>query len=207
MARLQILQLPEGVDDDRPPFVLVVDEWDVESIEAYFTLTDYWDVFGKKIGARGVLFADRAIDIPANDTRAYIPDGIRTEVNRDGMQVRDKDQELRAANEWIERLSAELDEARQWARHGYEIGQRHCGWSDHGVAPAWLTEGWPPHIDSCEHLKQMAEFDMALTRVRALVDSWCNEPHPSHDHLCPDGVREDIHKAIYGATGEETSKP
>lgn len=70
----------------------------------------------------------------------------------------------------LDQLYAELDEARQWARHGYEIGQRHCGWSDHGVAPAWLTEGWPPHIDSCEHLKQMAEFDMALARVRALAD-------------------------------------
>jgi len=64
----------------------------------------------------------------------------------------------------------ERDEARQWARHGYEIGQKHCGWSDHGVAPAWLTEGWPPHIDSCEHLKQMAEFDEALARVRAARD-------------------------------------
>jgi hypothetical protein len=69
----------------------------------------------------------------------------------------------------LDALYEQLNEARQWARHGYEIGQRHCGWSDHGVAPAWLTEGWPPHIDSCEHLQQMAEFDMALTRVRAVL--------------------------------------
>ncbi|MFF4600585.1 hypothetical protein [Amycolatopsis sp. NPDC001370] len=34
-----------------------------------------------------------------------------------------------------------LQEARSWARHGYEIGQRSCTWSDHGVAPEWLT-GW-----------------------------------------------------------------
>jgi hypothetical protein len=34
---------------------------------------------------------------------------------------------------------AALTEARSWARHGYEIGQRSCTWSDHGVAPAWLT--------------------------------------------------------------------
>jgi hypothetical protein len=211
MARLQILQLPDGVDDERPPFVLVVDQY-VE--RRYITGLDQpepvseFDGIAEKIGARAVLvFEGGTVEIPANDTTAYLREDMRAEVNRDGMQVRDKDQELRAANEWIERLSAELDEARQWARHGYEIGQRHCGWSDHGVAPAWLTEGWPPHIDSCEHLKQMAEFDMALARVRSLVDSWCNEPHPTHDHLCPDGVREDIHKAIYGATGEETSKP
>jgi hypothetical protein len=34
-----------------------------------------------------------------------------------------------------------LEEARGWARHGYEIGQRSCTWSDQGVAPKWLT-GW-----------------------------------------------------------------
>jgi hypothetical protein len=66
---------------------------------------------------------------------------------------------------------AMLNDARSWARHGYEIGQRHCGWTDHGVAPAWLTEGWPPHIDSCEHSKQAAEYDTALTRVGSLTDS------------------------------------
>jgi hypothetical protein len=30
-----------------------------------------------------------------------------------------------------------------WARHGYEIGQRSNTWSDHGVAPAWLTDNQP----------------------------------------------------------------
>jgi hypothetical protein len=63
-----------------------------------------------------------------------------------------------------------LDEARNWARHGYEIGQRHCGWSDHGVAPAWLTEDWPPHFDACEHLAQTGEYETALNRVRALPE-------------------------------------
>lgn len=63
-----------------------------------------------------------------------------------------------------------LADARNWARHGYEIGQRHCGWSDHGVAPAWLTEGWPRSFDSCEHTKRAAEYDTALTRVRGLSD-------------------------------------
>ncbi|GGV37128.1 hypothetical protein GCM10010293_40820 [Streptomyces griseoflavus] len=72
MARLQILELPEGSGDDRPPFVLVIDQWDVDTLEATTMLTEYWDAFGKKIGARGVLFCDRTIDIPANDTTAYL---------------------------------------------------------------------------------------------------------------------------------------
>lgn len=29
-------------------------------------------------------------------------------------------------------------DARSWARHGFEIGQRSCTWSDNGVAPDWL---------------------------------------------------------------------
>lgn len=46
-------------------------------------------------------------------------------------------------------LDDPLVEARAWARHGYEIGQRHCGWNDYGVAPVWLTENWPTHFQAC----------------------------------------------------------
>jgi hypothetical protein len=65
-----------------------------------------------------------------------------------------------------------LDEARQWARHGYEIGQRHCGWSDHGVAPTWLTEGWPRAIDSCDHLHHLTQAEDTIARVRRLASGW-----------------------------------
>lgn len=41
----------------------------------------------------------------------------------------------------VDKLLAQIEEARSWARHGYEIGQRSNTWADHGVAPAWLTEG------------------------------------------------------------------
>lgn len=47
----------------------------------------------------------------------------------------------------------QLEEARSWARHGYEIGQRHCCWSDYGVAPQWLTRGWPNSFESCDSIK------------------------------------------------------
>lgn len=65
-------------------------------------------------------------------------------------------------------MRKERDEARTWARHGYEIGQRHCGWTDHGVAPGWLTDGWPYSFDSCEHLKKAAELEETIARVRAV---------------------------------------
>ena len=192
MARLQILELPEGSGDDRPPFILVIDQYEPPPYPDEPEPSPFEGI-AERTGARAVLVFEDTIDIPANDTTAYLRDsGVRDEftlklgdrdvrdaiaadmqkmrdVNDDGLKVRDKDAELRAANEWIERLTADLGEARSWARHGYEIGQRHCGWADHGVAPAWLTEGWPPHIESCEHLKQAADLDEALARVRAEV--------------------------------------
>jgi len=109
-----------------------------------------------------------------------------------------------------EELRAELAEARQWARHGYEIGQRHCGWTDHGVAPAWLTEGWPPHFDGCEHLKQMAAYDEALTRVRGLS----TEPEVMNsEQESPDVWRHGYKCGVLAAKSatrprdEETRKP
>ncbi|MFE4671410.1 hypothetical protein [Streptomyces sp. NPDC056723] len=118
--------------------------------------------------------------------------------------------ELDTAVEAEQRLTEQLKEARQWARHGYEIGQRHCSWSDHGVAPAWLTEGWPRSFDSCEHLQQAAEFDEALTRVRNLSTEPevmnASQPHPE---VWRDGYRFGV-LAARSATrprDEKTSKP
>ncbi|WP_367572176.1 hypothetical protein [Streptomyces globisporus] len=64
MARLQILELPEGAGDDRPPFVLVIDEW----TSPFHGLPNEW---AEKIGAQGVLVFEDTIDIPANDTSAF----------------------------------------------------------------------------------------------------------------------------------------
>lgn len=68
MARLQILGLPEGAGDDRPPFVLVVDQ--VPTDEAGFDairrdLGTPEDLI-ERIGARAVLVFEEAIDILAN---------------------------------------------------------------------------------------------------------------------------------------------
>jgi hypothetical protein len=70
---LQILQLPEGASDDRPPFVLVVDqhfplryvhglggEREPEPVDEFAGVAD-------QIGARGVLIFREPVEIPAND--------------------------------------------------------------------------------------------------------------------------------------------
>ncbi|MET9728427.1 hypothetical protein [Streptomyces zaomyceticus] len=71
MARLQILELPEGAGDDRPPFVLVVDQYEPERYVtaggAEFKLSDAFGGIAEKIGARAVLVFEEAVEIPAND--------------------------------------------------------------------------------------------------------------------------------------------
>jgi hypothetical protein len=70
VPRLQILELPEGADDDRPPFILVVDQSPPQRIMIgpdQAPVADYWHDLADRIGARGVLVTPETIDIPANE--------------------------------------------------------------------------------------------------------------------------------------------
>ncbi|MFF2100971.1 hypothetical protein [Streptomyces sp. NPDC058202] len=71
MARLQILELPEGAGDDRAPFVLVVDQMPTDDAAFDQLRTDLSDDVAARIGARAVLAFEGGIEIPANDTSAY----------------------------------------------------------------------------------------------------------------------------------------
>ncbi|MDX2697105.1 hypothetical protein [Streptomyces ipomoeae] len=67
MARLQILELPEGAGDDRPPFVLVIDEVTAEESERVIDSREAMDGMAKRMGARAVaVFHGMTVDIPAN---------------------------------------------------------------------------------------------------------------------------------------------
>lgn len=68
MARLQILELPEGAGDDRPPFVLVIDQIAEDEREAFLQSEEATNGFAAKVGARAVVaFHEVTINIPAND--------------------------------------------------------------------------------------------------------------------------------------------
>ncbi len=67
MARIQILELPEGAGDDRPPFVLVVDQADYDSLSSLSAALEGWQNIPDQIGARAVLVFEDTIDIPANE--------------------------------------------------------------------------------------------------------------------------------------------
>lgn len=207
MARLQILELPGGSGDDRPPFILVVDQVPRDDAEFDALRRDLSDDVAQRIGARAVLAFETAIDIPANDTTAY---RNAMEAESSGSRTERTDQaeaKLKALFDEAHQLQKQVDEARQWARHGYEIGQRHCGWSDHGVAPGWLTEGWPHSFDSCEHLKKAAEYDTALSRVlEVAADLEAAEAHGGAWDANQQAARY-IRAAVGRSRDEETRKP
>lgn len=81
MARLQILELPEGSGDDRPPFVLVIDQAPRDENSAAFRDDITNNQIATRIGARHVLVFEDTIDIPANDTG---PSSAQWELTIDG---------------------------------------------------------------------------------------------------------------------------
>lgn len=90
MARLQILELPEGSNDDRPPFVLVVDQVATGPDGELLIKSSDFDGINERIGARAVFVFEETIDIPANDVQQQIDHSIQAataalvnELNRD----------------------------------------------------------------------------------------------------------------------------
>lgn len=82
MARLQILELPEGASDDRPPFLLVIDQADTHIADDLRNTT--MPTLASQIGARAVIAFGDTIDIPANqatvdDNSNLLPLRIRVE--------------------------------------------------------------------------------------------------------------------------------
>lgn len=79
MARLQILELPEGSGDDRPPFVLVIDQASEDIAKTLYPQADEGASYAaavqrltslslaEQIGARAILVFEETVDIPANE--------------------------------------------------------------------------------------------------------------------------------------------
>ncbi|MGW8762350.1 hypothetical protein ACWGN5_07605 [Streptomyces sp. NPDC055815] len=94
---------------------------------------------------------------------------------RDRMQYR-----LDAAEAAMVEAEQDRDEARSWARHGYEIGQRSCTWSDYGVAPAWLTEEQPASVPPV-HIGDGANAEDCPA---------CSGTNPPYPFICPGQPQE-----------------
>jgi chromosome segregation ATPase len=84
-------------------------------------------------------------------------------------------------------LQAELDTLRE--------GIRELGGDPTQVQNLWVqirlrNRQWRDEQQRAERV------EAALDRVRATVDDLCDEPHPGHDHVCPDDVRRYVLAAL-----------
>lgn len=106
MARLQILELPEGTDDDRPPFILVIDQVATGPDGELLLKSSDFDGTNERIGACAVLVFEETIDIPGNEVPVD-PDGypIKFRIEPDFETFREQVQDE------IRRAQAELREA------------------------------------------------------------------------------------------------
>lgn len=127
MARLQILELPEGSGDDRPPFVLVVDEAPItepqfEALRRDLQASD----LAERTGARAVLCFECTIDIPANETPVD-PDGYPLKIRIEG-----------EFEQFREQVQGEVYAAQETIRRGIRYAKDHYG---------ALSTGRPTHPD------------------------------------------------------------
>lgn len=67
MARLQILELPAGSGDDRPPFVLVIDEAATGPDGELLIKASDFVVAREDVGACDVFVFEETVEIPANE--------------------------------------------------------------------------------------------------------------------------------------------
>lgn len=66
MARLQILELPMTHigEATETPFVLVIDQCHLESLDAHSAVDEYWQRVKEQVGARAVIVTNETIEIP-----------------------------------------------------------------------------------------------------------------------------------------------
>ncbi|MET9096230.1 hypothetical protein ABZX72_29545 [Streptomyces cyaneofuscatus] len=87
MTRLQILELPMGADDERPPFVLVVDQYTAQRVvtgarQTAASFVDPMERAAGEIGARGTLVFAETVEIPANDVSAEFREGLQEDLGK-----------------------------------------------------------------------------------------------------------------------------
>lgn len=51
--------------------------------------------------------------------------------------------------------------------------------------------------------RYLARAEQLVAAVRKFADGLATEPHPSHDHVCPDDVREDLLAVVAHVNGEQ----
>lgn len=164
MPRIQILELPEGAADDRPSFVLVIDQYG-----PYRHITgpegSGWsgpfDGIAEQLGARAVLVFEGTVEIPAN--QVTLDDGRTVALKVEADLTAFKEQVAQAAAEAQRRLAGVRfcdehdgpcfpDPTAVCPAHGSQqctLCHRNPGScaNDYGACGFWLSTGM--HWDTC----------------------------------------------------------
>lgn len=203
MARLQILELPSGSGDDRPAFILVVDECVPQRIAlgADATYGDYWQALADRVGARGVIVTPETVEIPAN--------GPAVEPEADDVSEADYTEMATAVRR---ALGIDITEGKPDV----------AGWLLAACRELEKSEAARAHVrrERAEARQQVAEYDEALTRVRALSTESefmnAEQEHPAiwrHGYRCGVLVAQsaacprDARAATIIKDGESTGRP
>jgi hypothetical protein len=185
MARLQILELPEGTGDDRPPFVLVVDQMPTSEPEFDALRRDLAaNDIAARTGARTVLAFEGTIDIPANEVPLG-PDGypVRVHIEGDFEKFREQVQEeaLYAQGKVTRALQA-TDQDRKASITDALGMDRLRDWDDILNAAAGLRRQRDAQAEALERVRQESARIRTTTRtwepVADLIDAALNGKQP-----------------------------
>lgn len=90
--------------------------------------------------------------------------------------------ELDSTRDELAKAIEERDDARSWACHGYEIGQRSATWSDQGVAPSWLLDSYKPKPPVCKGIEGATGISCQLDSAHPGDHEGNHEPSESVDY-------------------------
>jgi hypothetical protein len=152
MARLQILELPEGANDDRPPFLLVVDQADEATAD---DIVRWPSNIAERTGARHVLVFEGTVDIPANDTSAY----IQQAAEETGATIGDAIRDVIAQHLADERtdIARDMDRLAKWKNELLDaLGMDHTrDWDDIRNAAAGIRKKSDVQGAAIERVRQL----------------------------------------------------
>lgn len=191
MARLQILELPEGASDERAPFVLVIDQY--EPTQGPFGAEEplpLADDLAEKIGARTVLVFETTVDIPANETPVG-PDGypVRLRVEGDFEQFREQVQaEATAASNVLAGTRHTAEQYSDRPPHQYSDGGQQA--REDGRAAFARSIGMSPLSswnDMGDQIRQIRDhLGNAETRLKYAREALIKDGYFTADEIGPD---------------------
>ncbi|MFG2679193.1 hypothetical protein [Streptomyces sp. NPDC048392] len=86
MPRIQILPLPEGASDERPPSALVIDQANETTYQSLAYDSDsgqrpLHEALKADLGAQAILCFEDTVEIPANDVSDYVTPTVNIHVD------------------------------------------------------------------------------------------------------------------------------